>query len=290
MHLTAKANLYLLLATIIWGLTFPLLRSALTNIDPSLFVAIRFLLAAIILLSFVWSKLPKTNNQILICSLIMGLLNSVAYLAQTIGLQTISAARSAFITGMSVILVPLLAPFFKVGSLRFIDIFSTLISLLGLYFLTGANLHDISTGDNWTLLCAVAFALQIVYLQQTSKKINDYELLAFYQLLFTVPVALLFAPLTTYPNLFYPNVIIALLFCAIFATTIAYFIQAKYQRYTTPTTVALIFALEPVFATIFGVLINRDGISVHTVIGGLLILLSLVIPTSLSVIKRWLKN
>jgi len=286
MKQTAKAELYLLFVTVIWGVTFPLIRDALTNIDPNLFVALRFALAVLILLPFIWHKLPNTSRTILICSLIMGVLNSLSYLMQTLGLQTISASRSAFITGFSVVIVPLIAPLFKLGSLRSLDILCSIISVIGLYILTGANLDHITIGDKWTLLSTFAFALQIVYLQRVASKINDYELLAFYQLIFTVPLV---AGLSSHGHLLSVlkiNVLIALLFCAIFATTIAFFVQAKYQKFTTAPKAALIFSLEPVFASIFGYLINGDAFTKYTIFGGSLILLSLVIPNVLQLFKE----
>lgn len=285
-----QANLYLLFITMIWGLTFPLIRNAMFNIDPNLFVAIRFLLASLLLLPFVLTKLKNTNKDIIISSLIMGLLNGVTYISQTTGLKTIPASRSAFITGLSVILVPLFAPFFKLGSLKIIDLICSVICVLGLYILTGADLKNINVGDQWTILCAISCSLQIVYLQYCIPRINNYEILTFYQLLFTAPLAVVFAPFANYHDLFYPNVLLALLFCAIFATIIAYLIQAKYQRYTTAAKAALIFALEPVFASFFGFFINGEIVTKYIIIGGILVLISLIIPSFIELVKKNSEN
>jgi drug/metabolite transporter (DMT)-like permease len=281
MQISTKANLYLLLATALWGGTFPLIRNALTHIDPSLFVTVRFALAALIMLFLVGNIFKKTSPNIILGCLIIGVINSIAYISQTKGLQTISSSRSAFITGLSVIIVPFIAPLFKLGRTKILDMVCSMISLIGLYILTGADLGKITIGDKWTLLSAITFAVQITGLQYLSLKTKDYRLLTFYQLLFTVPLSLLFSLHTDLSTIFYPNVIIGIFFCTIFATAIAYSIQTKHQKETTAAKAALIFSLEPVFAALFGFLFNHELLTKQEVIGSILILMSLMLPALL---------
>lgn len=285
MQLSTKANLYLVLIAAIWGATFPLIRNAVAEIDPNLFVFVRFVLAALIMLPIVWRQLNKTTTTLLINSFIFGLLNCVSYSAQTIGLQTISSATSAFITAVYVVLVPFLAPMFKVGKLQTNDIVSSLVCLLGVYVLTGADM-ELNRGEWWTLLCAISFAFQIAYMQRLSAQIKNYQLLTFYQLLFTVPPVFLFTSGVDYHPLMHIDVVIGLVFCAIFATAMVFLIQTKYQKFTTASKAALIFALEPVFAAILGYLINGETITKNIALGGLLILFSLVIPTLIQLFKK----
>jgi drug/metabolite transporter (DMT)-like permease len=285
MKLSTKANLYLLLITVIWGATFPIIRNALVHVNPSLFVAVRFAIAALFMLPIIWKSLKNTSGTLLLQSFLFGLSNGVGYITQTIGLQTTSSSRAAFITGFSVVLVPFMAPFFRLGRIQPTDILYSLICLTGLYFLTGAQFALITRGDIWLFMCAIAFAIQISYMQKLSVKISDYRLLTFYQLLFTVPMAFAFSVNSNYQTLLYPSVIFALLFCAYVATMLVYLIQTKYQQFTTAPKAALIFALEPVFASIFGFIINHEPITMHTLLGGSLILLSLCIPS-----LKWLKK
>lgn len=285
MNPTTKANIYLLISTIIWGATFPIVRNAMNHIDPNLFVAARYALAVIVLLPCVITLFAKTSMKLLIISACMGLLNAVAYITQTIGLQTIPASRSAFITGISVVLVPFFAASVRLNQLRGLDIICTIICLLGIYILTGADLRQITIGDQWTLVCAIAFALQITSLQYISSQPQDAKLLTFYQLLFTIPLAALFSWHSNIKDLLHVNVIIAVLFCAIFATAITYYLQIKYQKFTTPTKVALIFSLEPVFASIFGLFVNHEAITINILVGGLFVLLSLTLPTFLVILR-----
>lgn len=285
MQLSTKANLYLLLIAAIWGTTFPLIRNAVAEINPSLFVFVRFVLAALIILPMIWRQLNKTTTTLLLNSFIFGLLNCVSYSAQTTGLQTVSSATSAFITAVYVVLVPFLAPIFKAGKLQAIDIVSSLVCLLGVYVLTGADM-ELNKGVWWTLLSAVGFAFQIAYMQRLSVQIKNYRLLTFYQLLFTVPPVFLFTRGADYHPLVQTDVVIGLVFCAVFATAVVYLVQTKYQKFTTASKAALIFALEPVFAAILGYLINGETITKNIAFGGLLILFSLVIPTLIELFKK----
>lgn len=285
-----KPTFYLFLVTAIWGVTFPLTHNAVKYIDPFLFVFLRFSLGALLLLPVVWNTLKQSKYQLLKGSIILGIINSAAYTTQTIGLQTVSSARVAFITGLCVILVPFLMPIFKLGNPKSLEISCALICFCGIYILTGADISNISIGDIWSLLCAILFAIAITYLQYLSLKLKNHKPLAFYQILFTAPIPLLFTSNTNYHSLLYPSVIIAVLFCAMFATSIALYLQAKYQHQTTAPKAVLIYSLEPVFAGLFGFLFNGEAITKNVVLGGLLIMLSLTLSPLLQLQRRKLKT
>jgi len=273
-----KANIYLVLVTVMWGLTFPLIREAVSYIHASTFVFIRFGLAAICFLPFAYANFRKSSKALLIAGLALGVLNSGIYIFQTTGLETISASRSAFITGSNVLFVPFLLPLFQLGRPRKIDIISALICLLGLYILTGSNLHGISRGDLWTLASALCYAVSVVFVQWVSPRLKGYSLLTFYQILFAVPIAAIISAGNGFSGIFHIKVLIAVLFCSIVATIIGLYLQMKYQQYTTATRAALIFSLEPVFASIFAYFINGDPITSHMLLGGGVVLLSIIIP------------
>lgn len=286
MNPTTKANCYLLFVTALWGITFPIIHNAVVLLNPFLFVGLRFTLAALFLLPLAWPALRKNGGKLLLGGIILGIINSAAYTSQTIGLQTIHSSRAAFITGLCVVLIPLLNPLFKLGKPSALDMLCSLLCLLGLYVLTGADFHAITTGDKWVLLCAVLFAIDISYLQKLSLRFNDHRTLAFYLILFTAPLPFLFSFHTDWHAVLYPSVLFGILFCAIAATSLALFLQAKYQPFTTAPKAALIYSLEPVFASIFGFVINGEPLTHKTYMGGLLILLSLMLPALLQLYKK----
>lgn len=286
MKLSSKANLYLALATLMWGITFPVTRNALTEVDPFVFVSLRFTVATLVLLPMVYSLFYKTTKPILLGSFIIGMLNAVAYLCQTIGLETVSSARAAFITGSSVIFVPFLAPLFKLDKPGILDFVCALLGFTGLYVLTDIRHFHLSSGDLWIFLGAISFSFQITYLQRLTQAIQDYKLLAFYQLFFTVPFVLVLTKGHDFSTIFQAKAMIGILFCAIFATSLAYYLQNKYQKFTSAPKAALIFALEPVFASLFGFFINHELLPRATIYGGLLLLLSLVLPSLASIVRQ----
>ncbi len=279
MKLVTKANLLFLLVSALWGATFPIIKSAVGEVSPAVFVCVRFSLAALLFLPFVFHELRDTKKILIKAGVILGLLNIPIYLFQTMSLVYISASRCAFITGSFVVMIPFLAHIFKVSPLKWADVVAATLCLIGLYILTGANLQGLNYGDFLVSLCAFAYALSVVYLQYLSQKYCSPKLLAFYQIVFTVPLPLALC-LIERPALPLSNFIVwgGIAYCAIFATIFPMFIQARYQRDTTPTQAALIFSLEPIFAALFAWMFYAEVITKHILWGGILILMSSVLP------------
>ena len=282
----AKANLYFLLVAALWGATFPIIKNSVSQIDPNLFVALRFLLAGIVLLPAILRGLKKSSLKLVYAGLILGVLNSIAYCSQTIGLQYISSARSAFITGLNVVFVPLLGFLFRVGKLTVMELIGAIISLIGLFVLTGSNVSHLSFGDLVTLICAVAVALSILYMQHVSTNTNEFSLITFYQIMLTCPLPfMIYATEKKVMPHFSLGVVGAILFCAVLATVVPMFLQAKYQKHTSATMTALIFSLEPIFAAVFSIIFYHEDINQSVVVGGLIMLFGSMVP-----ILSFLKN
>lgn len=266
------AVLYLFFATVLWGLTFPVIKNAVSVVAPTTFVTLRFALAALVLLPFIVSAFKQNSFKILGAGIILGLLNSCVYLTQTIGVQTIDAAQAAFIVGTMVVFVPFMAPWFHLGKTHKIDVIAALICLLGLFIFTGFALH-FKIGSAWCLISALSTALGIVFLQFITKKPwISLPLLAFYQILFTIPIPAVLSVHADYHHIFTLYAMIGILFCAIFATSIALLLQTKYQHFVNPTKATLIYALEPVFAMGFARMINQEQITLLMIIGGSIML------------------
>ncbi|HCU05931.1 MAG TPA: hypothetical protein DIC51_06630, partial [Coxiellaceae bacterium] len=280
-----KSTLYLFAIAAIWGLTFPLMKIAIVDVTPSTFTAIRFMAAAILFIPFVFFDFFKKNSlEIIGAGVVLGLINTGVYITQAIGLKTIGSAQAAFIVGSNIILIPFLAPLFKLNKLAKTDLIAPFICLIGLFILTGSSFH-FDTGELWCLLSALSVALSIVFLQfiTTQKAIRAFRLIVFYQLAFTAVVPGLLMPHHDIPHLFKFSVIIPILFCALFASNIALFVQAKYQSKVSATRAALIYALEPVFASVFALIINDELITRNIFIGGCLMLFGIILHV-------WIEN
>tara|TARA_R110000868_G_scaffold410505_4_gene698812 strand:+ start:43697 stop:44560 length:864 start_codon:yes stop_codon:yes gene_type:complete len=286
MKLENKAILILIFVTAMWGLTFPLIHNAMQDIGPFAFVFVRMVLATIGFLPFVFKRFRNTNSLLFWGGLLLAILNTVTYLFQSEGLETISASRSAFITGTNVILVPLLAPLFRFGRPKIYEVIAALFCMLGLYILTGESVSHISVGDIWTFGCALLYALTILTLQIISKRCKDNTLLGFYLTAFGMLVPAAFLYHSDFQHVFSPAVIIALLFCAFIATALVNYLMTHYQQHVSVTKVAVIYALEPVFATVFSVLIEHEHLNYQIYVGGGVIFFSILLPDLIRLARK----
>lgn len=273
-----KAELALVIATLFWGLTFPFIRIVVLEISPLHLVFLRGVIACIIFFPIVLfiKKERKALIKLLPIGGVLGFLYFVSYLSQSIGLQTISSGRSAFITNLSVFFVPILSPVFKHSLPTKNDIISCFIALCGMYFLTNPfSESGIKTGDLWTILTAICFSLQIHILQWALKHNPFANVYAFWQVTFIAIFSLLFLPFSKEKSLFLPDsteALLALIYLGVIAMVITTWIQTRYQSYTSPERAAVIYIIEPVFACFFGFIILHEVMTYKNLFGGFLII------------------
>ncbi|WP_312096750.1 DMT family transporter [Niallia sp.] len=286
-HTSAKfADLSLLFVALIWGSTFVIVQNAITFLQPLIFNGIRFFLAALFL--FLWllifkpSQLKQLNIHCLKSGFILGICLFIGYAFQTIGLVYTTSAKAGFITGLSVVLVPLFMFLFLKQTLLINHIIGVVIATIGLYLLTISNAFLFNIGDFYVLICAIGFALQIILTGKYSKE-HPTLLLTIVQL-FTVSIfGIIGSFLFENPKanfkidiIFQKEVIIALIITSVLATALAFLIQTSLQKYTNSTRVALIFATEPVFAAMTAYLFNNEQLTASATIGCVLILLGMI--------------
>ena len=267
-----KGDLALLIITVIWGSTFVLVKQGIAEIPVYNFLAIRFGIAFFLLAIIYYKKLLKINWATFISSSIVGLALFLGYAFQTVGLQYTTASKSGFITGFTVVLVPLFQAFLLKNPPKRSVIAGVILAFIGLILLTTNIDLSINIGDIYTFFCAISFALQIVFVTKFGSKV-DYETLT------TIEVGLV-ALLSAIFSLFFENPVIptqaitwtSILITSIFATSLAFAVQNKMQQLTTPTHTALIFSAEPVFAAVFDYILLGEIITGRSLIGSLLIL------------------
>jgi drug/metabolite transporter (DMT)-like permease len=273
-RIVAEAGLFY--AAAIWGSTFFIVKGALTDIDPVTLVAYRFLLAALGLA--VWQVVRKKSLLVhLQEGIVLGVLLWLLYVPQTIGLRYTTASNSGFITGLFVLFVPIFGRFAFRKMPRTIDWMAALVSMGGLYVLTG-GFNEVNRGDMMTLITAMVYALHILYADRYVKSGFDPIALSFQQ--FTVVGILSVVSGLLFGLPFYwtsTGVIRAILFLALFPTLSAFVIQLFAQRHTRPSRVSIIFAFEPVFAAIFAWTLGKEAFILHRALGGLLIFAALLL-------------
>jgi drug/metabolite transporter (DMT)-like permease len=282
----------LIFNTLIWGGTFALIKNLLTDVSPLLFVGLRFSIATLILLPFVYPQLKSTNKKTIVAGSILGLFYFAGFTTQTLGLNITTATKSGFITGTFVVFIPILQLMIEKRRPRWYNILGVLFVLFGLIMLSSKGNNtlefikqlgtDFNSGDLLTLICALLFAFQVVYVDVFTKKYN-YMPMVFVQLLITgiggfiLSFILSAASIEQLRVTINMSVIFSILYTAIFASIIATIIQLKYQKMVSPTKAGIIFSVEPIFAAIFAYFLLSEKISNFGLLGCVLIFFGLIV-------------
>lgn len=283
-----KAGLMLLLIPILWGITFPLMHIILANLSANFFVFWRFLCAGILLLPiwfYAWRKKSLTIRD-LRYGILIALTNSGGYVFQGMALQHEDSARAAFVTGVNVILVPLLLPLFGMRRPRVLEIVAAIICLGGIYIISGANFDHVSYGDLLVFCSAIFIALGIILVERASSKSSNLQLLVFYQIIFTpvIPFLILKGNVFNFPHNM-PLFWFAVIYCALIATVVAIFLQLKYQSIVGSSKAAIIFNFEAIAAS-FAAWMMGESISENVLIGGIVIVFSAVLTDLYKLLKN----
>jgi drug/metabolite transporter (DMT)-like permease len=267
-----RAELALFATTFIWGGTFPIVKVGMHHVSPVFLIGIRFAISAgVVALLFHRRIFPLTSLQTYRGGL-LGLFLFLGFVAQNIGLTITTASKSAFITGMMVLFVPLLQVVIERRAPKLGNILGVAIVTGGLWLLTSPEGSGLNAGDALTLLCALVFAIYIVYLDVVSREMSTLQLV-FVQTssvaLFSLAAMALFETPLLAVN---PTSIGALLYLTFLATLLTTFVQTRYQKDTTPTRAVIIFSIEPVIASVAAYLLLNEHLGALGILGGVLII------------------
>lgn len=273
------ADLALLFNTVVWGATFVLVKNALDDISPVLFLAMRFTLATVALVILFHGPLRALFTwKAAAAGALAGVFLYAGYLFQTLGLRFTSAPKSAFLTGLTSILVPFLGALVYRTKPRLSEALGVLVATAGLWLMTlpGA-MGSIARGDLLTLIGAFGFAAHIVTLGHYSEAMR-FEVVSVAQLGAAAVLALSSFWWAEVPRVVWrPMVVWSVLVSGILSTAVAFTIQAWAMQYTTATRTALIYLLEPVVAWVTSFWLAGEGLSRHGAVGAALILLGVVL-------------
>jgi drug/metabolite transporter (DMT)-like permease len=272
-----QADLALAFVALIWGSTFVVVQNALDAVGPLTFVAWRFILASLFLVILFSRRVRQFTRHELLSGGLIGVWLAMGYLFQTIGLQTTTTAKAGFITGLSVVIVPVLSTVLLRRPPGRGPVIGILAATVGLAVLSlNKDLH-VQTGDLWVLGCAFAFALHIVSVAHFSPN-NDSIRLSVAQIAMVAVLGTGSAFAFETPKIDLPaNTWAAIAFTGVAATALAFGLQVYVQRFTTPTHTALLFSLEPVFAAFFGWWWGHEDLGTKEIVGCGLILLGMIV-------------
>ena len=280
MNTTKLASLGVLFVAFIWGIEFVLIHNAISILEPHSFNVIRFGVAslAIVLCLCYQKKRSYFNLRTFKHGCFLGLLLYLGFTFQTFGLLYTTVSNCAFITSLSVVLVPIIALFILGDNLHIQKFTGVVLAAAGLYFLTAAGEVPFNTGDSLTLVGAAMFALHIVYTGKYSRK-HEVMSLTLVQLgtvtvlsLCSVLIAEDWRLLVDIRIIAEPSVLWAMFVASILGTSLALFVQTQAQNYISSTRVALIFSLEPIFASLTAFFILNEQLPAAGSVGAAMIL------------------
>jgi drug/metabolite transporter (DMT)-like permease len=260
----------------VWGLTFVMVQDAIELLPTMAFLAYRFIPAALLVALVFWGALRRLPPAGWRAGLVMGSFLCAGYIFQTLGLEETTASNTGFITGLFVVLTPVMGAVFlrdRIGPMAWA---AAGLSLVGLYLLSGVGGDLNLRGDGLVLIAAVALSAHIL---ATARAVRDYDVGALLAVQLGVCGIVPLAFATAGGELEAPEgatVWSALIVTSLVASALGFFVQTFAQRHAPPARTALILASEPAFAGLFGWLLADDRLSATGWLGAGLIMAAIV--------------
>jgi drug/metabolite transporter (DMT)-like permease len=280
------ADMTLLFVVFIWGATFVMVQNAISFLEPFSFNAVRFFMAFLMLaLWYLFLGRSKKNvwtKDMILAGVKIGIWLFLGYAFQTFGLLSTTPSKAGFITGLSVVLVPIFSMLLLKQRPSRNAIIGVAAATVGLYHMTVVESSALSAGDFLVFLCAISFAMQII---MTAKFAGQYPALplTIVQIFTVALLSSLFGTIFEDAAVIFnkdimvrPEVWIALFVTSTLATAFAFLAQTYFSAYTSATRVALIFAMEPVFAALTSFFWINERFTSITLLGCLFILSGMI--------------
>jgi drug/metabolite transporter (DMT)-like permease len=279
---TLKANTLLLLAAAIWGFAFVAQRLGMEHVGPFTFNAVRFGLGSLSLVPLIWATRARQEHnaslgRLLVGGALLGTALFAAASAQQIGMVTTTAGKAGFITGLYVVLVPLLALAWGERA-SWLTWVGAAFAVAGLYFLSVTEDLTLTTGDAWVLLSAFLWAIQIQLVAHLTRSIDVLPLaateFAVCSALSWVATLLTAEPVTLVGL---QGGLLPILYGGLMSVGVAFTLQVVTQRHAKPTPAAIIMSLEAAFAAVGGWLILDERLGSRGLLGAVLMMIGMVL-------------
>ena len=267
------SSLMLTLVAAIWGGAFTSMKGTLERLDVNSFLAWRFAIATVVLILIKPSVLRRFNLDFVKKGALIGLFLGSGYIFQSFGLTLTTVSNTGFITGLYVVLTPVVAALILKKNITRIEWFAVIMATIGLALLS-LNGLTFGLGEFLVLVSALFFALHIVALGEWSKGLDTYAL----TVLQLGTCALLTFAASLKSGFKAPpdsGVWWSIIYAALFATALAFIVQTWAQSFIKPSSVAVILAMEVVFAAAFGIWLLSEPLTLRIALGGLLVMASM---------------
>lgn len=272
-----RAEFLLIVTTFFWGVTFVVVKEAIQVTGVFVFLAQRFVAAALIMAVICLLMRRPFSSRLIGRGAVMGLFLFGGYAFQTAALLHTTASNAAFLTGLSVVLVPLLGVWFHGHRVTRNMSLGVGLAAAGLYLLCTDGGWFFNKGDILAGICAVSVALHLIYTGKYASSSDVYWLTAIQLGVVALLSVLTALVLGDRIMVWHPQILWALVICVLFATVFAFLVQTSAQRLTNPTRTALIFCMEPVFAALCGYVALGERFGIAGAIGACLILAGMIL-------------
>jgi drug/metabolite transporter (DMT)-like permease len=267
------SSLMLTLVAAIWGGAFASMKGTLERLDVNSFLAWRFAIATLVLILIKPSVLRRFNFNFVKKGALIGLFLGSGYIFQSFGLTLTTVSNTGFITGLYVVFTPVVAALILKKNITRIEWFAVFMATVGLALLSLKGL-TFGLGEFLVLVSAIFFALHIVALGEWSKGLDTYAL----TVLQLGTCALLTFGASLKSGFSAPpdsGVWWSIIYTALFATALAFIVQTWAQSFIKPSSVAVILAMEVVFAAAFGIWLLSEPLTLRIALGGILVMASM---------------
>ena len=271
-----KYNIYMFIATIFFGMTYVLTKICLNYSTEFHIISLRFLIAFIVSLIFLYKKIFPIKIKEFIYSLILSIMLFLVFITMTIGVKYTTATNASFLISLSVIFIPFFSWIFNKEKPKKSIFIVLIIVLIGIMLLTLDKNLELHIGDILCLICSLLFSFHIIITEKLVKTNNPITLGV---LQFGGVALLSFLVQYLIESLILPknkNFWISLLILSVFCTALAYIIQTVSQKKLSSTLIGLILSLEPIFSGIFGYFFLNEYLNFQQYIGAFLLLISVI--------------
>ena len=271
-----KYNIYMVIATIFFGMTYVLTKICLNYSTELHIISFRFLIAFVISLIFLQKKIFPIKIKEILYSLILSVLLFMVFITMTIGVKYTTATNASFLISLSVIFIPFFSWIFNKEKPKKSIFIVLIIALIGIMLLTLDKNLEFHIGDILCLICSLLFSFHVLITERFVKNNNPITLgvlqfggVALLSFLVQYPIEKFTLPKNE-------KFWISLMILSVFCTALAYIIQTVSQKKLSSTLIGLILSLEPIFSGIFGYFILNEYLSFQQYIGAFLLLISII--------------
>ena len=271
-----KYNIYMVIATIFFGMTYVLTKICLNYSTELHIISFRFLIAFVISLIFLQRKIFPIKIKEILYSLILSVLLFMVFITMTIGVKYTTATNASFLISLSVIFIPFFSWIFNKEKPKKSIFIVLIIALIGIMLLTLDKNLEFHIGDILCLICSLLFSFHVLIIERFVKNNNPITLgvlqfggVAILSFLVQYPIEKFTLPKNE-------KFWISLMILSVFCTALAYIIQTVSQKKLSSTLIGLILSLEPIFSGIFGYFILNEYLSLQQYIGAFLLLISII--------------